>query len=53
MKIVIAGGTGYLGKVLINHFSKDNKNSIFILSRKQYVNNGAISYLKWDGKSKG
>lgn len=53
MKIVIAGGTGYLGKLLTNHFQKDHKNQIYILSRKQYVNTNNVFYLKWDGKSKG
>lgn len=53
MKIVIAGGTGYLGKVLTNHFAKDKRNSIYILSRKHYVNTKSVSYLKWDGKTKG
>ena len=51
MKIVIAGGTGYLGKLLTNYFTKDKRNSIYILSRKQYVNIKNVSYLKWDGKT--
>jgi uncharacterized protein (TIGR01777 family) len=53
MKIVIAGGTGYLGNLLINHFIKKKKNSIYILSRKQKIDTHNISYLKWDGKTKG
>ena len=53
MKIVIAGGTGYLGKILTNYFIKDKRNLIYILSRKQAVDRERISYLKWDGKTKG
>lgn len=53
MKIVIAGGTGYLGQILTNHFSKNKKNSIYILSRKQFINKGNISYLKWNGETQG
>jgi hypothetical protein len=53
MKIVIAGGTGYLGKILTTYFAKDTRNSIYILSRKQYENRDRVFYLKWDGKSEG
>lgn len=53
MKIVIAGGTGYLGKLLTNHFLKDKRNSIYILSRTQKLNQERIFYLQWDGKTKG
>lgn len=53
MKIVIAGGTGYLGKLLVNHFLKDKRNNIYILSRTQKLNQERIFYLQWDGKTKG
>ncbi len=53
MKIVIAGGTGYLGQLLSNHFKKDKKNQIFILSRNQLIDFDNIHYLKWDGKNEG
>ena len=35
MKIVIAGGTGYLGQLLSTHFLKDSNNTVFILSRSR------------------
>ena len=38
MKIVIAGGTGYLGKLLVDFYSKDEKNQVFILTRSQKLN---------------
>lgn len=53
MKIIVAGGTGYLGNLLTNHFIKDKKNSIYILSRKHIINKVNITYLKWDGKTAG
>lgn len=53
MKIVIAGGNGYLGKLLTNHFKKEKQNKIYILSRKQFVDSQNVSYLKWNGKTKG
>ena len=53
MKIVIAGGTGYLGKLLTNYFLKDSKNKVFILSRNEKLNRENLHYLKWDGKTEG
>ncbi len=35
MKILITGGTGYLGLRLIEYFAKDKKNQIFATSRKR------------------
>lgn len=53
MKIVIAGGRGYLGSLLVSHFLKDKRNVVYILSRRQEVNRDNIFYLKWNGKNKG
>ncbi|WBX77362.1 TIGR01777 family oxidoreductase [Tenacibaculum ovolyticum] len=53
MKIVIAGGRGYLGSLLVSHFLTDKRNVVYILSRSQEVNRDNIFYLKWDGKNKG
>lgn len=53
MKIVIAGGTGYLGKLLTNHFKKEKENQIYILTRDQRLNYKNVHYLQWDGVSKG
>lgn len=50
MKIIIAGGNGYLGSLLINHFKKENQ--IFVLTRNHKLNEKNVYYLKWDGKSK-
>ncbi|TCI85182.1 TIGR01777 family oxidoreductase [Tenacibaculum sp. M341] len=53
MKIVIAGGTGYLGELLTNYYKKEKKNQIYILTRKQKLNSGNVHYLQWNGKTKG
>ncbi len=52
MKIILAGGTGFLGKNLAKHFS-DQENEVLVLSRKQYPAQGKIKYLQWDGKTPG
>lgn len=53
MKIVIAGGSGYLGRLLIN-FYKD-KNEVFVLTRKvtKKAFSEAITQVEWDGKTVG
>ena len=53
-KIVIAGGTGFLGNLLVKHF-QDKVDEIILLSRKakqsQYPD--TIKTVVWDGKSLG
>ena len=53
MKIVIAGGTGYLGELLTKHYSKEKENQVYILTRRQKLNKDNIYYLQWDGKTRG
>jgi len=57
-KIVIAGGTGFIGQALIEHFSKDNE--VLVLSRNvDEVNNtynktstiNIVTKVLWDGKA--
>ncbi|HFS66902.1 MAG TPA: TIGR01777 family protein [Flavobacteriia bacterium] len=48
--LIIAGGTGYLGNLLINHFKKDF--NIFILTRKESKTKNGIQYLNWDSNWK-
>jgi len=64
-KIVIAGGTGFIGQEMIKYFGKEN--SILILSRqltnsKTNRNNYStlniddlknVNFIKWDGKNQG
>lgn len=49
-KLVIAAGTGFLGKVLIAYF-KDKTDEIVILTRKPLADNGNIRYVHWDAKT--
>ncbi|MFK7949956.1 MAG: TIGR01777 family oxidoreductase [Saprospiraceae bacterium] len=51
-KIIIPGGSGFLGQHLANYFS--NKGfEIIILSRSTKPSKGNIYYAKWDGKTMG
>lgn len=49
-KIVIAGGTGFLGTCLIDHFSKD-ENELTVLTRGVTRTERNIRYVHWDGKT--
>lgn len=51
-KIVIAGGTGFLGKILINKF-KDETNEIVVLTRSLKSPHENIRYVVWDAKTLG
>lgn len=46
-KIVIAGGSGFIGSYLMNFFKKEYK--IIILSRKYNYTINNIKYVYWDG----
>ena len=49
-KILIAGGSGFLGQVLIRHFT-ELKDEVFILTRGQGGERNGVKYLHWDGKT--
>ena len=52
-KIIIAGGTGFLGSSLRNKYSKEDT-EIVILSRRSFSQKeGNISYVHWDAKTLG
>lgn len=51
-RIILAGGNGYLGTVLANHF-KALANEVIILSRKATPIKGNITTIFWDGKTEG
>lgn len=51
-KIVIAGGTGFIGESMIHHFGGNN-NSIIILTRKPQPSRRNVTYAYWDGKNTG
>ena len=50
-KMIIAGGTGYLGELLTEYF-KDSY-EIFVLSRSEEVKDNSVNYVTWDGKTLG
>lgn len=50
-RIVIAAGTGFIGRSLADYFGSDN--DIIILTRSPRPAVGRISYVPWDGKNPG
>lgn len=50
-KIVIAGGSGFIGKALAAYFK--TQYNVVILSRHNYVDEAGIKYVYWDGKTLG
>lgn len=54
MKIIIAGGSGYLGELLVKHFkSVFNAPDIIILSRRSAAKKEGVAYVAWDAKTIG
>jgi uncharacterized protein (TIGR01777 family) len=51
-KIVLAGGSGYIGKVLADYF-KGMSEEIVVLSRGSSSPSGNIKTVKWDAKNEG
>jgi uncharacterized protein (TIGR01777 family) len=51
-KIILAGGSGYLGSVLAEHFKPFTKD-IVILSRKMHAVDGNVRTVVWNGRDKG
>lgn len=51
-KIILAGGSGYLGKVLAGHFKK-RTTEIIILTRTAQSSYENIRFVTWDGKTAG
>lgn len=51
-KLIIAGGTGFLGQALTAYF-KDAYDEIVILSRSENKTEEHVRYVYWDARSKG
>ncbi|WP_345255822.1 TIGR01777 family oxidoreductase [Flaviaesturariibacter amylovorans] len=51
-KIILAGGTGYLGTVLAHYFRFTCK-EIMILTRKPRADYSNVRYMFWDGRTQG
>ncbi|MCJ8328625.1 MAG: TIGR01777 family protein [Lentisphaeria bacterium] len=51
-KIAIAGGSGYMGKLLI-HYLMGRGHQLIVLSRKDFENQKNLEFVKWDGRTHG
>lgn len=51
-KIVIAAGTGQIGKALVKHFSETSE-EIIILSRRAHAKSGNVKTVNWNGRDVG
>ncbi len=51
-KIVLAGGTGFIGTVLCEYF-RHSAHHIIVLSRSPHAPHDNVHYEQWDGKSQG
>lgn len=46
MKIVVAGGTGFIGSKLVSDLSSENE--VIVLTRKELKDDKAVKYVKWN-----
>ena len=53
MKILIAGGSGFIGRSIIRNLNLDQEIEYHILSRSHQENHGNVHYHIWDGKNLG
>lgn len=51
-KIILAGGTGFLGNILIRHWQR-LPIEIIVLSRTPQTAQPNVRYVEWDGRTKG
>ena len=49
-KLIIAGGTGFLGEVLLKHFENQFE-KIVILTRGNSIQKGKVDYIQWNTKA--
>ncbi|MFC4690086.1 hypothetical protein ACFO5T_06560 [Dokdonia genika] len=49
-KLIIAGGSGFLGSILINHFQNQFE-EIVLLSQKQKAPSHNVRTVLWDAKN--
>jgi uncharacterized protein (TIGR01777 family) len=50
-KMVIAGGSGFLGKVLIEYFLPKNYEIVVLSRSNKETGNDALRYVEWDAKT--
>jgi uncharacterized protein (TIGR01777 family) len=51
-KIILAGGTGFIGQLLIDHWKREPVDLV-VLSRKPYASHDNVRYITWDGETLG
>ena len=51
-KLVLAGGSGFIGHILVDYF-KDKASQILILNRQKQGKEANIEWIKWDGRTHG
>jgi len=51
-KLIIAGGSGFIGKNISKHF-KDKGYNVIVLTRGKSNSKNGIQYLQWDAKTFG
>lgn len=51
-KIILAGGTGFIGQVLIDYW-RNAPVEVVVLSRRPYAPHGRVRYVVWDGEAPG
>ena len=51
-KIIIAGGTGFIGRFLSKHFVEQG-DEVIVFTRSNRLDSEGVQYVKWDGESLG
>lgn len=51
-RLVVAGGTGFLGEVICDHLA-GQFDEVFVLTRRAHPRRGKIQFLEWDGMHTG
>ena len=51
-KLLLAGGSGFLGNAIIKHF-RNSVQEVIVLTRGPERQDGNVRYLNWDGKTTG
>ncbi len=53
MNVVLAGGTGFIGKALVEELARQNHRIILLTRRPGKTKNPSVTEVEWDGKTPG